>query len=186
MPDSLGGLDSFDVLLDKNESDKNDSGFYPGFQHRHVGFYSIGLDILRPRSTCWHVNPSKFTDFTFEPFEGFIFFDIFFYTRTNLDSFRFSTPIFRYLLNFGYSMFKIDMLTYRSVYRLYIQTSRSLRLLWYSFRQERIRILPGFRHRFVGLYLLIYEFRIFRVQDRHVDMSIRPSFVMLIFSLSFW
>ena len=33
---------------------------------------------------------------------------------------------------------------------------------------------PGFHHRFVSL--LFYCNRIFRVHDRHVDMSIRPSF----------
>ena len=33
----LEGFDSFDVLLDMNKSDMNDSRFYPGFQHQFVG-----------------------------------------------------------------------------------------------------------------------------------------------------
>ena len=37
----LEGGDSLEVLLDSNDSDA--SGFYPGFQHRFVGFYFIGI-----------------------------------------------------------------------------------------------------------------------------------------------
>ena len=56
----LEGFDSFAVRLDNNESDKNESGFYPGFQHLFVGsFILLKSDILRPRSPCRHVDPSK-------------------------------------------------------------------------------------------------------------------------------
>ena len=35
------------------------SGFYPGFQHRFFGLYSIKIRCLRSRSTCQHVDPFK-------------------------------------------------------------------------------------------------------------------------------
>ena len=39
----LEGFDFFDVPLDNNESDKSESGFYPGYRHRFFGLYSIGI-----------------------------------------------------------------------------------------------------------------------------------------------
>ena len=42
----LEGVDSFDVLLDMNESNINESGFYPGFQRRFVVLYSIEIRIF--------------------------------------------------------------------------------------------------------------------------------------------
>ena len=52
----LDGVDSFDVLLDPNDSVFDP---HPGFQHRFVGLYSMKLDKFRPRSTCRHVDPAK-------------------------------------------------------------------------------------------------------------------------------
>ena len=52
----LEGVDSFDVLLDPNDSVFDP---HPGFQHRFVGLYSTKSDKFRSRSTCQHVVPAK-------------------------------------------------------------------------------------------------------------------------------
>ena len=65
MSEPLEGLDSFDVHLDKN-----DSGFYPGFQHLFVSLYLAFSDVLCSRSTCRHVVPFKI-----DSLEGHVPFD---------------------------------------------------------------------------------------------------------------
>ena len=53
----LEGLDFLDVHLENNETDKNESGFYPGFQHRFFDLlfycflmFTFKIDMLTCRS----------------------------------------------------------------------------------------------------------------------------------------
>ena len=56
MNEPLEGVDSFDVLLDPNDSVFDP---HPGFQHRFVGLYSMKSDKFCSRLTCRHVDPGK-------------------------------------------------------------------------------------------------------------------------------
>ena len=64
----LEGVDSFDVLLDMNDSD-----YVPhsGFQNRFVRLFSIRIRHVCPRFTCRHVDPCKTPFFGF--FHSYIF-----------------------------------------------------------------------------------------------------------------
>ena len=55
----LEGIDSFDVLLDKNESVDIRYPKNPGFQHLFLFFYFIFLCDSCSRSTCRHLDPFK-------------------------------------------------------------------------------------------------------------------------------
>ena len=82
----LEGVDSFDVLLDMIDSVSNDSGFYPGFQHRFVGLLFYWIRIFRVQddmSTCRSVQETSASNIlnigtdSFEPFEVLDFIGIF-------------------------------------------------------------------------------------------------------------
>ena len=60
------GFDFIDVLLDKNDFNKTESGFYPGFQHRYFGlsFYCLGyfaskIDMLTCQSVQAHYDTNQ-------------------------------------------------------------------------------------------------------------------------------
>ena len=52
----LEGVNSFDVLLDMNDSARIQ---HPGYRHRFVGLLLYISDFSCSRSTCRHVDPSK-------------------------------------------------------------------------------------------------------------------------------